>query len=171
MNRNVNALFILLIVFTLAFVNCGGDSKDKLFDYMIHEYAAALKGVFDYKTLGRKFNIPYDELFIVILHETAYAVFEKLHQSGKLEVPDILIGEGDKDKTKANRLISLGLQAPPTPLDEAIETFGKLARLTENNEKELLKYDWSYIWTGHIYDILGEREKAISFYKNPSSRT
>lgn len=191
-----------------------GDSMDQLFDHMIREYAAALKGVFDYKALGRKFQVSYDELFIVILHETAYAVFEKLHQSGKLKVPDILIREGDKDKTKANRLISLGLQDPPTPLDEAmgifmgngwhgspeavekfkaflakepdnikalwflglslydikeyneaIETFGKLARLTENNEKELWRYDWSYIWTGHIYDILGEREKAISFYK------
>jgi tetratricopeptide (TPR) repeat protein len=191
-----------------------GDSMDKLFDLMIHEYAAALKGVFDYKTLSRKFNIPYDELFIVILHETAYTVFEKLHLSGKLEIPDILIGEKEKDKTKANRLISLGLQDPPTSLDEAmgifmgngwhgspeavkkfktflakdsdnikalwfqglslydikeyneaIETFEKLAKLTENNEKESWRYDWSYIWIGHIYDILGEREKAISFYK------
>lgn len=192
-----------------------GDSMDRLFDNMTREYAAALKGIFDYKTLGRKFNIAYDELFIVILHETAYAVFEKLHKAGKLEVPGILIGEGEKDKTKANLLISLGLQDPPTPLDEAmgvfmgngwhgspeavekfkaflakepnhikalwflglslydlkeyneaIETFGELARLTENNEKELWRYDWSNIWTGHIYDILGDREKAISFYKN-----
>ncbi|NIM15293.1 MAG: hypothetical protein GTO45_39065 [Candidatus Aminicenantes bacterium] len=191
-----------------------GDSMDQLFDNMTREYAAALKGVFDYNALGRKFHVSYDELFIVILHEAAYAVFEKLHKTSKLEVPDILIDEGEKDKTKTNRLISLVLKNPPTALDEAmgvfmgngwhgspeavekfkaflakepgnikalwflglslydikeyneaIETFGKLARLTENNEKELWRYDWSYIWMGHIYDILGEREKAISYYK------
>jgi tetratricopeptide (TPR) repeat protein len=191
-----------------------GDSMDQLFDQMTREYAAALKGVFDYNALGRKFQVPADELFIVILHETAYAVFEKLHRSGKLEVPGILIQEGDKDKKDARVLFSLILKDPPTELDEAmgvfmgngwhgspeavekfkaflakepgnikalwflglslydlkeynetVETFGKLAKLTENNEKELLHYDWSFIWIGHIYDILGEREKAILYYK------
>lgn len=190
-----------------------GDKLDQILVNLAKEYATKVSKIYDYKALSDKFDIPFDELFVIILHETAYAVFERLHKSSKLQIPEILLHEDSKKKSI--QLTSLELEQPPSLIDEAmalfmrngwhgneevikkfrevlnktpdnmevllylglslydmkmypesIDVFKRLMNLTENNKNELIKYDWSKIWIGHIHDVLGEREKALSCYRN-----
>jgi len=186
---------------------------DQTLSNLTKEYASEISKIYDYMALSEKFDIPSDELFVIVLHETAYAVFEKLYESGKLQVPEILL-HGDSKKNSI-QLTSLELELPPSLTDEAmalfmksgwhgneevikkfrevlnktpdnlevllylglslydmkmypesIDIFKRLMNLTENNKNELIKYDWSQIWIGHIHDVVGEREKALSCYRN-----
>jgi len=189
------------------------EKLDQILTNLTKEYASEVSGIYDYIALSEKFDIPYDELFVIVLHETAYAVFEKLYESGKLQIPGILLHEDSKKKSI--QLTSIELELPPSLTDEAmalfmkngwhgneevvkkfkkvlnktpdnlevllylglslydlkrysesIDIFKRLINLTENKKNELIKYDWSKIWIGHIYDVLGEREKALSCYRN-----
>jgi len=190
-----------------------GDKLDQILVYLTKEYASKVSKIYDYRALSEKFDGPYDELFVIVLHETAYAVFERLYESGKLQIPEILLHEDNKKNSI--QLASLELEQPPSLTDEAmalfmksgwhgneevikkfrevlnetpdnlevllylglslydikrysesIDIFKRLMNLTENKKNELIKYDWSQIWIGHIYDVLGEREKALSCYRN-----
>ena len=47
---------------------------------------------------------------------------------------------------------------------EAQEAFKRVLKLLNENPKEPLVV-WSYIWIGHILDVVGEREKAIEMYR------
>ncbi|MFX1534093.1 MAG: tetratricopeptide repeat protein [Promethearchaeota archaeon] len=189
-----------------------GDSLHQILNNMISEYASKVSNIFDYKKLGLRFNIHYADIFVIIHHETAYAIFENLYKTGKLNIPDILLYESDKRDFSS--LISIELGNPPSLSDEAmalfmrnnwrgnqeiverfkqvlmqdssnldilfylglslydikeyygaIDTFQKLIKFTGGSVDHTLKFDWSHIWIGHIYDVLGERDKAISFYK------
>lgn len=189
-----------------------GDSLDQTLDNMISEYASKVTNIFDYKKFGQKFNIHYGDIFVIILHETAYAIFENLYKSGKLNMPDSLHNE--EVKRDYSQLISVKLGEPPRlsdeamalfirngwrgnreivekfkhvtakepnnldihwylgqslydieEYDEAMNTFQKLIKLTKGEADQTMKHDWSLIWIAHIYDVLGKREKAISFYK------
>jgi len=190
-----------------------GDKLDQILVNLTEEYASKVSKIYDYKALSEKFDVPYDELFVIVLHETAYAVFERLYKSGKLLIPEILLREDSK--ANSIQLASLQLDQPPSLTDEAmalfmksgwhgneevikkfrevlnktpdnlelllylglslydikrysesIDIFKRLINLTENNKNELIKYDWSQIWIGHIHDVLGERDKALSCYRN-----
>lgn len=57
---------------------------DQILTNLTKEYASEVSKIYDYIALGEKFDVPSDELFVIVLHETAYAVFEKLYESGKL---------------------------------------------------------------------------------------
>jgi|GEM_PF-914680 len=189
------------------------DKLDQILTILTKEYALEVSKIYDYTALSEKFDIPYDELFVIVLHETAYEVFERLYKSGKLPIPEILLHEDSKKNSI--QLTSLELEQPPSLTDaamalfmrsgwhgndevikkfkevlnqtpdnlevlwylglslydikrysESIDIFKRLINLTENKKNELIKYDWSKIWIGHIYDVLGEREKAISYYRN-----
>lgn len=189
------------------------DKLDQILTNLTKEYASEVSEIYDYMALSEKFDVPSDELFVIVLHETAYAVFEKLYESGKLQIPEILLHEDSKKNSI--QLTSLELEQPPSLIDEAmalfmrsgwhgneevikkfrevlnktpdnmevllylglslydikrysesIDIFKRLINLTENKKNELIKYDWSKIWIGHIYDVLGEREKALSCYRN-----
>lgn len=189
------------------------EKLDQILTDLTREYASEVSKIYDYTALSEKFDIPYDELFVIVLHETAYEVFEKLYKSDKLTIPKILLHEDSKKNSI--QLASLELEQPPSLTDEAmalfmksswhgneevikkfrevlnktpdnlevllylglslydlkrysesIDIFKRLMNLTENNKNELIKYDWSQIWIGHIHDVLGEREKALSCYRN-----
>jgi tetratricopeptide (TPR) repeat protein len=189
-----------------------GDRYDRLFEELISEYDSIVANIYDYNRLSQSFNIPPDELFIILLHETAYAIFENLSLSGKLRFPAILRGQGEKKESV--QLVSVMLVNPPQADDEAmylfmksgwrgnqqtiekfrqvlekepknqnallylgfslyevksyqeaIQVFQKLNKLTENDKKQINIHDWSYIWIGHMYDLLGKREQAIAEYK------
>jgi len=189
------------------------DKLDQILTILTKEYALEVSKIYDYIALSEKFDIPYDELFVIVLHETAYAVFERLHKSGKLQIPEILLHEDSKKNSI--QLASLELDQPPSLTDEAmalfmksgwhgneevikkfkevlnqtpdnleilwylglslydvkmysesIDVFKRLLNLTNHNKDKLWRYDWSQIWIGHIYDVLGEREKALSYYRN-----
>lgn len=189
------------------------DKLDQTLTNLTKEYASEVSDIYDYVALSEKFDIPGDELFVIVLHETAYAVFEKLYKSGKLPIPEILLHEDSKKNSF--QLASLELEQPPSLTDEAmalfmrsgwhgneevikkfkevlhqtpdnlevlwylglslydakrysesIDVFKRLLNLTNHNKDELWKYDWSQIWIGHVYDVLGEREKALSYYRN-----
>jgi len=189
------------------------EKLDQILTNLTKEYASEVSRIYDYKALSEKFDIPSDELFVIVLHETAYEVFEKLYKSDKLPIPEILQHEGSKKNSI--QLASMELEQPPSLTDEAIalfmrsgwhgndevikkfkevlnqtpdnlevlwylglslydikrysesiDVFKRLMNLTNHNKDELWRYDWSQIWIGHIYDVLSEREKAISYYRN-----
>jgi hypothetical protein len=76
-----------------------GDDIDELCESLEREYIAALHNVYDFKALSAQFNVPADDLFVIVMHETAYAVFEQLDRSGKLTFPPVLLGKGGKETT------------------------------------------------------------------------
>jgi len=190
-----------------------GERLDSVFEEMVGEYAAAASEAYDWEALGQGFGIHPGDAFVVILHETAYAVFEDLHGAGRLDVPAVLLGGGDK--RAAVRLVSVALGEPPGPLDEAMALYMKagwhgseeavaklrealaddpdnveilwylglslydleryseaihvLERLVaarENDPAERLRHDWARIWIGHVYDVTGDRDRAVSFYRS-----
>lgn len=52
---------------------------DSLCDALKKKYIGLLQGLYDYKKLGKKFNIPPEDLFVLVSHETAYEIFQLLH--------------------------------------------------------------------------------------------
>jgi hypothetical protein len=67
-----------------------GDRLDKLFKRLSDKYADLVASAYNYEQLGKSFNVPPDELFVIIQHETAYAILENLNHAGKLELPAVL---------------------------------------------------------------------------------
>ena len=73
---------------------CTDGEVDRLFDRFKEEYAKAIRDLYDYDSLSREFGVRIDDLFVILMHETAYSVFGRLDQSGKLAFPSILRGLG-----------------------------------------------------------------------------
>lgn len=87
-----------------------GDSLNFLLQELKREFVAALHGIYDYRALGDTFGIPYDDLYIILAHETAYSIFEKLDESGKLAFPAVLrTGEPEQE---CYRLTSIVIGGP-----------------------------------------------------------
>ncbi len=40
-----------------------------------------VKGLFDYQKLSHEFQIPADELFLVVSHEIAYEIFKRMNEN------------------------------------------------------------------------------------------
>lgn len=78
----------------------------------VREYATLVKNSYDYEALSKKWGIPVDALWTVIHHETAYAILRKLSASGKLTVPQPLLGLGDRTECRA--VLSVRLVDPPS---------------------------------------------------------
>jgi tetratricopeptide (TPR) repeat protein len=166
---------------------------------------------YDYDALGHSLHIPSGELFVILLHETVYGVFEDLSRAGKLRFPPALTSQGERkecvqlvslrlgerpraddeamflfmrsgwrgnkqtvekfrqvlDKNPNNRdaLLYLGMSLYQVQdYREAIRVFERLNRLTEHDGRPSA-HDWSHIWIGHMYDLLGERDKALEQYR------
>lgn len=190
-----------------------GERLDNVLEEMVSEYAAAASEAYDWEALGQGYGIHPGDAFVVVLHETAYAVFEDLHRAGKLEVPPLLLGGGDK--REAVRLVSVALGEPPGPLDgamalymragwhgseeavakfraaladdpgnveilwyvglslydierysEAIQMLERLMAATEGDPAERWRHDWARIWSGHVYDVMGDRDSALAYYRS-----
>jgi len=72
------------------------DGLDSLMQFLKDDYAVAMHNVYDYPALSREFGIPTDDFFVILMHETAYSLFENLDISGKLSFPILLIRGDNK---------------------------------------------------------------------------
>lgn len=86
------------------------DSVDHLIQELKRDFVAALHGLYDYRTLSRTFDIPYDDLYVILVHETAYAIFQNLDETGKLAFPSVL-KEGNP-RQECYRLVSMAMGTP-----------------------------------------------------------
>lgn len=84
---------------------------DELLTKLTNRYAELVTNAYDYEALSKRWGIPVDELWLVMLHETAYAIFGDLVQSGKLTIPAPLRGVGDESACR--QTISFRLVHPP----------------------------------------------------------
>lgn len=73
---------------------CTDGEVDRLFDRFKEEYAKAIRGLYDYAALSKEFGVRIDDLFVILMHETAYSVFDRLDRSGRLPFPSVLRGTG-----------------------------------------------------------------------------
>jgi hypothetical protein len=64
-----------------------GGPLDSLCDSLKRYYIDEVKGLFDYVKLGETFQIPADELFILVLHEVAYEVIQSLYEKKSIYIP------------------------------------------------------------------------------------
>lgn len=96
------------------FVMRKGNRVDKLTRRLADEYADLVAKLYDYDALAPRFQVAPGQLFVILQHETAYAVYEVLIAQGKLAFPDALGREGDPGACA--QLVSLRLnQRPPRP--------------------------------------------------------
>jgi tetratricopeptide (TPR) repeat protein len=186
---------------------------DNVLDGMVKEYAEAVAQTFDWEEIAARLDIHPGDAYIVVLHEVAYAVFERLYRVHALEIPSLLLD--GTDRTQAVRLVSLWLDEPPGPMDEAmalymgngwhgseeavaafqevrrsdpdnvrlhwflglslydverygdaLSVFERLVQLTAGDADELLWHDWGRIWMGHVYDVTGDRARALASYQS-----
>ncbi len=208
---------------TYGIFDASGDSRlfsfhrderlDSVLTGMMYEYAEAVARTLDWAEIGARLDIHPGDAYVVVLHEVAYAIFERLYRAGTLEIPSLLLD--GTDKTQAVRLVSLWLDEPPGPLDEAmalfmangwhgseegvaafeearraqpehvmvhwflglslydierydeaLSVFERLIQLTAGDADELLWHDWGRIWMGHVYDVAGDRERALASYRS-----
>jgi hypothetical protein len=98
-----------------------GGALDSLLTGMSREYAAAVANAYDWSALARRFHLSPGQLFVIVLHETAYALLDDLQTRGRLDVPAVLLGGGGPAQSVA--LVSLRLGAPPRAFDEAMARY------------------------------------------------
>jgi hypothetical protein len=154
------------------FVYHSGDRVDTLLKELTTEYAAALAGVYEYAAVGKKFGLPPEQMFLVLLHETAYAVFDDLSRSGELQIPKVLTGSGEM--RDAVRLVSLAIAEPPGAEDDAMYTLIKngwrgsaetAVKFREVVDKDPNKSDdWLYLGMS-LYEIKDYRAAVDAFQK------
>jgi tetratricopeptide (TPR) repeat protein len=196
------------------------DRLDSFFERMQARYVSEASRAYDFKSLAGMVNVEPGELLIILLHETAFELFENLDRSGMLRFPevlrtgepaaesvnimslqlghspkwkedvDLLLMENDwradanvvdhlrrtveKDPGNLEALWALGLACYDVKnYAGSFETFQKFNVLTEKarDEMAITRHDWSYIWMGHMYDLMGERERAVAEYKKVLSST
>jgi hypothetical protein len=76
---------------SLLFTYPAGCRLDLLCDSLNSAYAAKIRGMFDYRSLGEEYGIPASELFIIVVHEVAYNIFQVLSEEKKdLFIPILL---------------------------------------------------------------------------------
>jgi len=149
-----------------------GDPTDKLLKELTSEYAALVAGAYDYVAAGKKFGIPPEEMFLVLLHETAYAVFDDLRHSGSVQIPEILTGSGDM--RDAVQLVSLAIADPPAADDDAMyllvkngwrgnaETAAKFHEAVEKDPNNA--HAWMFLGMS-LYEIKDYRQAADAFHR------
>ena len=154
------------------FVYRSGDPVDTLLKELTTEYAVALAGAYEYAAVGKKFGIPPEEMFLVLLHETAYAVFDDLSRSGKLQIPKVLTGSGEM--RDAVLLVSLAIARPPGADDDAMyslikngwrgnaETAAKFREVLDKDPNR--SDDWLYLGMS-LYEIKDYRAAVGAFQK------
>jgi tetratricopeptide (TPR) repeat protein len=49
---------------------------------------------------------------------------------------------------------------------EAVRTFERVLALAEGDPDFLFEKDWSRIWIGHVYDVTGQRARAMTYYQS-----
>jgi tetratricopeptide (TPR) repeat protein len=90
---------------------------------MARAYGLRVAPAADWDEVGARFATDPRDLFVILLHEIAYAIYERLADAGRLDVPRVLT-EGSP-RTDAARLVSLALGRPPRPGDEALAAWAR----------------------------------------------
>lgn len=93
------------------------DSIDELLTQLTGRYASLVVDAFDYDALSKRWQVSADELWIVLQHETAYAILRNLADDGRLRMPAALRGSGDPRECR--NVISLRLVARPSTPSQA----------------------------------------------------
>jgi len=83
---------------------------DSICDILKKKYIELVKGLYDYRELGKAFHIAPDELFILISHETAYQVFELLYGEHESFFSPII--KEDNPRGNFSSLVSIRLPKP-----------------------------------------------------------
>jgi tetratricopeptide (TPR) repeat protein len=197
-----------------------GDRLDSFFERMQARYASEASRAYDFRSLAQMVDVDPGEFLIILLHETAYELFENLDRSGTLRLPqvlrtgepaaesvdimslelgrsprwkeevDLLLMENDwranasvvdhlrrtveKDPGNLDALWALGLACYDVKdYAASLETFQRFNALTEkaSDKATITRHDWSRIWMGHMYDLMGQRERAVAEYKRVLSST
>jgi tetratricopeptide (TPR) repeat protein len=99
------------------------DATDRLIADLRAQYATLAAAAYDYAALGKRFGVPRDQIFLILLHETAWAVFGRLASTHQLQVPAVLMGSGSPADTV--QLLSLRLGPAPGPDADALYLFVK----------------------------------------------
>ena len=90
-----------------------GDAVDKLTRKLAREYAMAVAKLYDYDALAPQFGVAPGQFFVIVHHETAYAIYGALIAQGRLPFPSSLTQPADPGTCA--ELVSLQLnKRPPT---------------------------------------------------------
>jgi hypothetical protein len=65
---------------------------DSLLDRLTGDYAALVVHRYDTPRLAATLGVSADQLWVILLHETAYAIFGELDRTGSLDIPPVLLG-------------------------------------------------------------------------------
>jgi hypothetical protein len=83
---------------------------DSICNLLKSKYIKMVKGIFDYQNLSKEFQIPADELFLVVSHEIAYEVFNMLSEkNSSIFIPII---KENNPKVDFSALVSWKLSKP-----------------------------------------------------------
>jgi hypothetical protein len=93
------------------FVLRRGDATDRLTDRIASDYAKLVARLYDYDALAPGYGLAPGQLFVILQHETAYAVYDALVAGGAITFPSSLGREGDPDACA--QLVSLWLRSKP----------------------------------------------------------
>jgi hypothetical protein len=94
-----------------AFVLHAGDAVDDAANDVMKEYARLAAKLYDYEALGTRFHVAPGQLFAILQHETAYALYDALIDQGILAFPSALRREGEPEACA--QLVSLRLSKKP----------------------------------------------------------
>ncbi len=100
-----------------------GGPVDSALGALAREYGERAAAAADWASVGARLGTDPRDLFVVLLHEVAYSVYERLVDAGRLDVPRALT-EG-APRTDAVHLVSLVLGEPPRPGDEAMAAYAR----------------------------------------------
>ena len=88
-----------------------GDAVDKLASRIANDYAAVVAKLYDYDALALRFRVAPGQMFAILQHETAYAIYDSLIARGALVFPSALRADGDVGACA--QLVSLRLRKRP----------------------------------------------------------
>ena len=159
-----------------------GGPLDSALEGMALAYGGRAATAADWAEVGRRLETDPRDMFIVLLHEIAYGVYERLADAGRLDVPRVLT-EGTP-RTDAVRLVSLVLGRPPRPGDEAMAAWMRngylgnedivrqfrLAVAAEPDDAQLrLHLGTSLYDVGRYGEAVGELRRAAAAARRDSS--
>jgi hypothetical protein len=88
-----------------------GDAVDTLTRTLARDYAAAVAKLYDYDALAPQFGVAPGQFFVIVHHETAYAIYGALIAQGRLPFPSSLTQPADPGTCA--QLVSLRLDTRP----------------------------------------------------------
>ncbi len=98
-----------------------GGTLDSALDALARAYGARAATAVNWTEAGRRLETDPRDLFVILLHEIAYGVFERLAAAGRLEVPRALTA--GSPRADAASLVSLVTGRPPRPADAAMAAY------------------------------------------------